>query len=217
MTLLPGALLPNKAKVVRIGPDGKLSDVVSGLTTLVGAAAGPDGSLYVSSLTAGFAENGPPAPGSIMRVLPGGKFEVVAGDLSFPNGIVFDKAGNLYVVTNTINAGPQPMGMVVRYDGIAKVAAPSPSPSSLPSPPPTGNGGALPGLPNTGAGGGTGTALPLAGLLLALGLGGSLLCCGGARCNGAFSLPYETDRAAGIEPAARSALISPSFRELSEG
>jgi hypothetical protein len=68
--------------------------------------------------------------------------------------------------------------MVVRFDGIAKVAAPSPSPSAspspLPSPPPTGNGGALPGLPNTGAGGGTSTTLPLAGILLALALGGSL-------------------------------------------
>ncbi len=186
VTLLPGALLPNKAKVVRISADGKISDVVSGLTTLVGAAAGPDGSLYVTSLTAGFAENGPPAPGSIMRLLPGGKFEVVATDLPFPNGIVFDKAGNLYIATNTINAGPRPMGMVVRYDGIAKVAAPSPSPSAsptpapsakpspLPSPPPTGNGGALPGLPNTGAGGGTDTTLPLSGLLPVLALGGSL-------------------------------------------
>ena len=103
MTLLPGALLPKKAKVVRIAADGKVSDVVTGLTTLVGAAAGPDGSLYVSSLTAGFAENGPPAPGSVMRVLPGGKSEVVATDLPFPNGLVFDKAGNLYVATYTIN------------------------------------------------------------------------------------------------------------------
>ena len=180
VTLLPGALLPNKAKVVRIAPNGTVSDVVSGLTTLVGSAVGPDGNLYFTSLTAGFAEACPPAPGSVYRVLPGGKFEVVATDLPFPNGITFDKAGSLYVAAYTINPAPQPIGEVVRYDGIAKVAAPSPSaapsakPSPIPSPPPTGNGGALPGLPNTGAGGGGDTALPLAGLLLALALGGSL-------------------------------------------
>lgn len=166
VTLLPGALLPNKAKVVRIAPNGTVSDVLSGLTTLVGSAAGPDGNLYVTSLTAGFAENGPPAPGSVYRVLPGGKWEVVATDLPFPNGITFDKAGSLYVATFTINPGPQPVGAVVRFDGIAKVTAPSP--------PPTGNGGALPGLPNTGAGGAEGLTPPLAGLLLAVALGGSL-------------------------------------------
>jgi hypothetical protein len=176
VTLLPGALLPNKAKVVRIAPNGTVSDVLSGLTTLVGSAAGPDGNLYVTSLTAGFAENGPPAPGSVYRVLPGGKWEVVVTDLPFPNGITFDDAGNLYITTFTINPGQEQVGAVVRFDGIAKVAAPSPSPSSspIPSPPPTGNGGALPGLPNTGAGGGEGLSLPLAGLLLEVSLGGSL-------------------------------------------
>lgn len=185
VTLLPGALLPNKAKVVRIAPNGTVSDVVSGgLTTLVGSAVGPDGNLYVASLTAGFAEDGPPAPGSVYRVLPGGKFELVATDLPFPNGITFDKAGNLYVATYTINPAPQPIGEVVRFDGIAKVAAPSPTPrptaspapsaSPIPSPPPTGNGGALPGLPNTGGGGAGDPTMPLAGLLLAVALGGSL-------------------------------------------
>lgn len=166
VTLLPGALLPKKAKVVRIAPNGTVTDVLSGLTTLVGSAAGPDGNLYVTSLTAGFAQNGPPAPGSVYRVLPGGKWEVVATDLPFPNGITFDKAGNLYVATYTINPGPQPVGEVVRFDGIARVAAPSP--------PATGSGGALPGLPNTGAGGAGDPTIPLAGLLLALALGGSL-------------------------------------------
>jgi hypothetical protein len=175
VTLLPGALLPNKAKVVNVTLDGKVTDVIpGGLTTLVGAAAGPDGNLYITSLTAGFAENGPPAPGSVMRVLPGGKTEVVASGLPFPNGIDFDPAGNLYVVTGTINAGPEPMGQLVRIDGVGK-AGPAPTPAPIPSPPPTGNGGYLPGLPNTGAGGGAGQAdLPLAGLILALALGGSL-------------------------------------------
>jgi len=181
VTLLPGALLPGKSKVVNVTMDGTVTDVIGGgLTTLVGAGAGPDGNLYIASLSAGFSESGPPKPGAVMRVLAGGKTEVVAADLPFPNGIDFNPAGDLYVVTNTINAGPQPLGQLVRFDGIGKKqTAPSPAPSAtpgpIPSPPPTGNGGYLPGLPNTGAGGGAGdAAMPLAGLFLTLALGGSL-------------------------------------------
>ncbi len=180
VTLLPGALLTGKAKVVRVTMDGKVADVATGLTLLVGSAAGPDGQLYISSLSAGFTENGPPAPGSVYRVLTNGTVEAVAGDLPFPNGITFDKAGNLYVTTYTINPGPQPMGEVVKFAGIAPAAAPSPSPappapSPVPSPPATGNGGVLPGMPNTGDGGGAGSPVPFAGLLLLITLGGSLL------------------------------------------
>lgn len=175
VTLLPGALLPNKAKVVNVTMAGAVTDVASGFTTLVGSSAGPDGNLYVTSLTAGFAENGPPLPGSVMRVVAG-KGTVVAGDLPLPNGIDFDGGGNLYVVVFAVNGGPEPMGQVLRFDGVAKGApAPSATPAPIPSPPPTGNGGNLPGLPNTGAGGGAGqVAAPLAGLLLTLALGGSL-------------------------------------------
>ena len=52
---------------------------------------------------------------------------------------------------------------IVRYDGVAKVAAPSPSasPSPVPAPPATGSGDNLPGLPNTGAGGMANQSTPL--------------------------------------------------------
>ena len=99
---------------------------------------------------------------------PGGQVSVAVDGLLFPNGIAFNKAGDLFVATGTAGGPPNvpPIGQVVRIDGVAPAA---------PAPPPTGNGGYLPGLPNTGAGGGTASSDAFAGLALALALGLSLL------------------------------------------
>ena len=167
VALLPGALAPGMAKVVRVDANGTTADVVTGLTTAVGVAFGPDRNLYVTQLFANppAGPNQPPT-GNILRVTIDGEESVAVDNLPFPNGIAFDMAGNLYVATGTAGGPPNvpPIGQIVRHDGIAAIT---------PAPPPTGNGGNLPGLPNTGAGAGGNGAF--AGLALALALGASLM------------------------------------------
>ncbi|HEY8599480.1 MAG TPA: ScyD/ScyE family protein [Thermomicrobiales bacterium] len=121
---LPGELTPGAGQVVRLAPDGTLTTVASGLTTVTGVAVGPDKQVYVSQLFGGFGENGP-TPGNVVRVLPNGTTQVVAADLPAPQGIAFDAAGNLFVATNTASFGPPPPtpnGEVVRIAGVATPA-----------------------------------------------------------------------------------------------
>jgi len=176
-----GPFIPGTAKVVKLGADGTVSDAVTGLTMVTGVAFGPDKAMYVCELSTEFSETGPPKPGQVLRVLPGGKTEVVVDNLLLPNGIAFDKAGNLYVTTNTVAFGPgAPAGTVTRYDGIA--AAPAPSVAATPAPVPTATPvrtptppAPMPGLPNTGGGGGNGPTMPVWPLLaLGTALGGAL-------------------------------------------
>lgn len=167
VTLLPGALVQQKARVVKVTMAGQVSDVVTGLTTAVGIAFGPDKHMYVAQLFAGppAGPNQPPT-GNVVRVTPGGQPSIAAEGLAFPNGIAFNSAGDLFVTTGTAGGPPNvpPIGQVVRVDGVAK---------GTPAPPATGTGGNLPGLPNTG--GGAGGSGAFAGLSLALALGLGLL------------------------------------------
>ncbi len=68
VSLLPGVpFLPGSAKVVKITPDGAVTDYATGLTMLTDLQTGPDGHLYAVSL-AEFTEKGPtPASGEIVR------------------------------------------------------------------------------------------------------------------------------------------------------
>ncbi len=132
--------ITGKAKVLRVTSGGALSDAVTGLTMAVSVAFGPDGMMYVSQISTSFQLTGPDtppnvAPGAVVRVMPDGTKQVVAGDLPTPNGIAFDKAGNLYVVVNSA-FGPPGQGQVLRCNAIATPAQPP-----------------MPGLPSTGAGG----------------------------------------------------------------
>lgn len=121
---LPGELTPGAGQVVRMAPDGSLTTVAHGLTTVTGVAVGPDKQIYVSQLIGGFGPGGP-TPGNVVRVLPNGTTEVVADNLPTPQGLAFDAAGNLFVATNTTSFGPPPAtpnGQVVRIEGVAKPA-----------------------------------------------------------------------------------------------
>ena len=148
-----------KAKVSRVTPGGPVGDAATGLTMAVSVAFGPDGMLYASQIATGFQLTGPDAPptispGAVVRVRPDGTRQVVAGNLNAPNGIAFDRAGNLYVVVNAA-FGPPDQGQVLRCAGVATPA--------------------MPGLPSTGAGGsGGGGRSPVAPLALA----GAALTCG---------------------------------------
>jgi hypothetical protein len=164
---LPGALMPGKGRVVRVSLDGKtVTEVATGLTTVVDVERGPDGMLYVSQLASAIgpptAPNGPPdiKPGNVVRVMPNGQTQVAVPNLPFANGIAFDAAGNLYVATNSVNFGPPgpPNGQVMKCTGVAAAAPTTPPAPPAPAPPPAPQPPApqppMPGLPNTGAGGG---------------------------------------------------------------
>ena len=126
-----GALTPEAAEVLIAQADGTFVQAATGLTTGVGVALGPDGSLYASQLTAGFAGE-QPEPGNLVRLGADGEAEQVLEDLPFPHGITFDADGNLYVVVNSTSFGP-PMGLgqVWRCEGVTDAAASTTSSSSL--------------------------------------------------------------------------------------
>lgn len=94
------------------------------LSMLVNATYGPDGLLYVCQLTADFSGE-MPAPGAVFRIEADGTVTPVVEGLFFPHGIGFDAAtGNLFVTTNSIISAPDaPLGMLLRFDGIAAPAA----------------------------------------------------------------------------------------------
>ncbi|HVG97578.1 MAG TPA: ScyD/ScyE family protein, partial [Chloroflexota bacterium] len=122
------------AKVVRVSPSGQISDAAAGLTAVVGVAVGPDRNLYVSEIFSQFdLSTTPPTPrpGRVRRVAPDGSSQIVLDGLTTPNGIAFDRAGNLFVVTNAAFTPPGAQGQVVRCERVATPA---------------------PGLPRTGAG-----------------------------------------------------------------
>lgn len=115
-----GPFPPGAAKVVSVAEDGTLTDVATGLTMVVGLAAGPDGQLYAAQISTNFLGE-MPEPGNVVRVLEDGTQEVVVGGLMLPNGIAFDQDGNLLVVTGATSPG-EPMGQLLRCEGIAPVA-----------------------------------------------------------------------------------------------
>jgi sugar lactone lactonase YvrE len=123
------------AKVLRVSPNGAVSDAVTGLTGVSGVAFGPDRQMYVTEF--GF-EAG---KGRILRVLADGTKQVVMDGLTTPNGTAFDKAGNMYVSVNSSTApndGAQ--GQILRFDGVATAATPAPPSAGTPSAPQTGGG-----------------------------------------------------------------------------
>lgn len=105
--------------VLAYAPDGTFTEGVSNLSTVVNAALGPDGLLYVSQLTADFTGEAP-APGNVFRITAEGEVVPVVEGLFFPHGIAFDAEGNLYVAVNSIISAPDaPAGQVIRIDGVA--------------------------------------------------------------------------------------------------
>lgn len=124
--LLSGFPFPQgAAKVVSVGSNGGVTDAVSGLTMVVDVEFGPDGMLYVSEFGQfSFGPGGPPGftpnSGRVVRVMPDGTKQTVAGNLNAAYGIAFDGSGNLYVVVNSISLTD---GQVLRFSNVAGGAA----------------------------------------------------------------------------------------------
>ena len=135
--LLSGGPFPKgAAKVLKVTPDGKVSDLSTGFTMVTGVAIGPDKKVYVSELTTSldFSKTPPDIqPGRVSRVNADGSSTPVITGLNFPNSIAFDKAGNLFVTTGTA-FGPPNAGTIDRYDGIAPAPSTGPLPNTGPVP-----------------------------------------------------------------------------------
>jgi sugar lactone lactonase YvrE len=117
VSFLPGfPFLPGSAKVVRVTPDGEVSDYATGLTMLTDLRAGPDGNMYAVQIGQ-FTEQGPvPNSGAIIRIQEGDASEVVLSNLSFPTSIDFNADGDAYVTINGVGAPGS--GEVVMYSGL---------------------------------------------------------------------------------------------------
>jgi len=150
--------LPGSAKVVKVTPDGQVSDYATGLTMITDLRTGPDGNLYAVQIGQ-FTEQGPvPNSGNLIRVKEGNASEVVASGLSFPTSIDFNAAGDAYVTTNGVGAPGS--GEVVKFAGLISQVGSALPPPSLPT---TG------GVP-TGSGWGVVAILALGLSLMATGL-----------------------------------------------
>ncbi len=105
VALLSGApFVPGSAKVLKVTPDGEISDFAVGLTMLTDMRRGPDGELYAVQFGL-FTEEGPvPDAGALVRIKEGEASEVVFDGLPFPTSIDFDSEGNAYVTINGVGA-----------------------------------------------------------------------------------------------------------------
>lgn len=132
VSLLPGApFLPGSSKVVKVSPDGSISDYATGLTMTTDLRSGPDGNLYVVQFGQ-FTQTGPvPNSGKIIRIKAGGTPEVVLSDLSFPTSIDFNPAGDAFVTINGVGAPGS--GQVVKYAALTSAAGSPVPPPALPT------------------------------------------------------------------------------------
>ncbi|GAC1397388.1 MAG: hypothetical protein NVS4B12_27330 [Ktedonobacteraceae bacterium] len=102
------------SKVLKITPDGQISTVVTGLSTVLGVAFDREGRLYILENTT----NNPfPTPGTgvVLRMTSSGTLETIASHLTFPTAMTFGLDGELYV--STFGFGfPPGAGQIVRID-----------------------------------------------------------------------------------------------------
>jgi plastocyanin len=88
------------SKVVKVTPDGTVSDAWTGLTVVTDVAFGPDGALYAAEMATGFTEGSadmPPDSGRIVRQTGSDSLEPVVTDLPYPVHIGFDASARLVI------------------------------------------------------------------------------------------------------------------------
>ncbi len=106
------------SRVVRIGADGEVTEVWSGLTMVTALAVGPDGTLYALEMATGNSDAAPyifPDTGRIVRQTGPASQEEVATGLNFPIAMAFGPDGGLYVGYPAFGADDQ-LGGIARID-----------------------------------------------------------------------------------------------------
>lgn len=105
--------VPGASKVVRVAPDGTVTDYATGFSMLTDLVAGPDGQLYAVSLGE-FTGSGPtPSSGALFHVEPGTASVPLLTGLSSPASVAFTAAGDAFLTVNAI--GAPGTGQVVKY------------------------------------------------------------------------------------------------------
>jgi hypothetical protein len=108
------------AKVMKVEADGTVTDVWTGLTTVVAVAVGPDGTLYALELSTGNLQEPPflqPGSGRVVRQTGPDTLEEVAGGLMFPITMAFGPDGGIHVATPAIGAD-NGEGLIIRLTGL---------------------------------------------------------------------------------------------------
>ena len=88
------------APVLKVTPDGEVSEHWTGLTVTTDVALGPDGALYAVEMATGFSGDSaemPPNSGRIVRQSGPDSFEEVVTDLPYPVNLGFDADGRLLI------------------------------------------------------------------------------------------------------------------------
>jgi len=108
------------SKVVKVTPDGVVSDAWTGLTSVTDVVLGPDGALYAAEMATGNTGEPPfltPHSGRIVRQTGPDSLEAVVVDADYPVHFGFDTGGALYLAYPAFGPnGGAGIGALLRID-----------------------------------------------------------------------------------------------------
>jgi hypothetical protein len=124
------------AKVVKVAPDGTVTDVWTGLTLVTALAVGPDGTLYALEMATGHGDDPDaiaPGTGRVVRMTGPDTMELVVTGLMLPVAMDFGRDNALYIAGPTYGAD-EGQGTILRID--LSTGEPVVVPTELPAGPP---------------------------------------------------------------------------------
>ncbi|MBI1781959.1 MAG: ScyD/ScyE family protein [Sphingobacteriales bacterium] len=120
--LYPFPIPGGASKIMKITPDGSITDWIKGLNTVLGIVIDKNSRFYVLEMTVP-ADNDPgtpdfPSPGAgrVVRIDPGGNRTVIATGLSLPTGMTMGPDGKLYVSNWGFGPPAKGGGQVLQID-----------------------------------------------------------------------------------------------------
>src|SRR4051812_35796958 len=120
--LTPAPYYDGSSKVVEVTPDGKVTDVWTGLTCVTAVAVAPDGTLYVAEMATGNVDKRPyvaPDTGRVVRRTGANTLEEVATHVNYPVSLKVGPDGAVYVGAPALGT-VEPEGYILRIDVSAK-------------------------------------------------------------------------------------------------